>query len=62
MELLDAAGGAKAFRMLVLNACRINPFNDTVRRTMASRVNTDRGLVPPREAEPGTMVVYSAKR
>jgi hypothetical protein len=30
-------------------------------RTMASRGGTDRGLAPPPESKPGTLVVYSAK-
>jgi hypothetical protein len=60
-ELLDAARGAKMLRLLVLDACRVNPFKDSMRRTMASRGSNDRGLAPPPEAEPGTLVVYSAK-
>jgi uncharacterized caspase-like protein len=60
-ELLSAAGGARTLRLLVLDACRVNPFKDSMRRTMASRGSNDRGLAPPPEVEPGTMVVYSAK-
>ncbi len=60
-ELLDAARGAKMLRLLVLDACRVNPFKDSMRRTMASRGSNDRGLAPTPEAEPGTLVVYSAK-
>ncbi len=39
-ELLRAIGGARMLRLLVLNACRINPFKDTMRRTVASRGGT----------------------
>jgi tetratricopeptide (TPR) repeat protein len=60
-ELLDAAGGARTLRLLVLDACRVNPFKDSMRRTLASRGSTDRGLAPPPEPEAGTIVVYSAK-
>jgi uncharacterized caspase-like protein len=60
-ELLGAAGGAKMLRLLILDACRDNPFKDIMRRTMASRGSNDRGLARPPEAESGTMVVYSAK-
>jgi hypothetical protein len=60
-ELLDAARGARMLRLLVLDACRVNPFKDSMRRSMASRGSNDRGLAPPPEAEAGTMVVYSAK-
>jgi hypothetical protein len=45
----------------VLDACRVNPFKDQMRRTMATRSATDRGLAPPPEPKPGTMVVYAAK-
>jgi uncharacterized caspase-like protein len=45
----------------VLDACRNNPFKERMRRTIASRGATERGLAPPPETEPGTLVVYSAK-
>jgi hypothetical protein len=59
-ELLRAAGGAKMLRLLVLDACRIDPFKDSSRR-VAARGSDDRGLAPPPEPEAGIMVVYSAK-
>jgi hypothetical protein len=46
-ELLDAARGAKMLRRLVPDACRVNPYKDSMRRTMASRGSNDRGLAPP---------------
>jgi len=60
-ELLSAIGGAKALRLIILDACRVNPFRDTMSRTIASRGSTERGLARPPESEPGTLVVYSAK-
>ncbi len=60
-ELLNTLGGARLLRLLILDACRVNPFKDSMRRTMASRSGNDRGLAPPPEPEPGTLVVYSAK-
>jgi uncharacterized caspase-like protein len=48
-------------RLIVLDACRVNPFKDSMRRTAGSRGGADRGLAPPPEAGPGTLVVYSAK-
>jgi tetratricopeptide (TPR) repeat protein len=60
-ELLSAADGAKALRLVVLDACRVNPFKDQMRRTAASRGSIDRGLSRPPEVGPGTLVVYSAK-
>jgi hypothetical protein len=59
--VLNAVGGAKALRLVVLDACRVNPFKERMRRTIATRSPTDRGLAPPPETEPGTLVVYSAK-
>jgi uncharacterized caspase-like protein len=60
-ELLSTVNGAHALRIVVLDACRVNPFKDQMRRTMASRSAIDRGLAPPPESQPGTLVVYSAK-
>jgi tetratricopeptide (TPR) repeat protein len=60
-ELLSTVNGARALRLVVLDACRNNPFKDQMRRTAASRGATDRGLAPPPESKPGTLVVYSAK-
>jgi hypothetical protein len=60
-ELLQTIGGARALRLLVLDACRVNRFKDGMHRTIASRGGSDRGLAPPPEAEPGTLIVYSAK-
>jgi uncharacterized caspase-like protein len=60
-ELLSAISGAKALRLVVLDACRNNPFKEKMRRTAASRGSLDRGLAPPPDQDPGTLVVYSAK-
>jgi uncharacterized caspase-like protein len=60
-ELLSTVNGARALRLVVLDACRVNPFKDQMRRTVASRGSTDRGLSRPLETGPGTLVVYSAK-
>jgi tetratricopeptide (TPR) repeat protein len=60
-EMLSTVGGARALRIVVLDACRTNPFKDQMRRNVASRSATDRGLAPPPESKPGTLVVYSAK-
>jgi tetratricopeptide (TPR) repeat protein len=59
-ELLNAVSGAKLLRIVVLDACRNNPFNDQMRR-LATRGAASRGLAPPPESNSGTMVVYSAK-
>ena len=60
-ELLATVGGAKALRLIVLDACRNNPFKDRMRRMAVVRTATDRGLAPPPETDAGTLVVYSAR-
>jgi uncharacterized caspase-like protein len=60
-DLLDAIGSARMLRLVILDACRDNPFKKTMYRTMASRGGADRGLAPPPESRPGTLIVYSAK-
>jgi tetratricopeptide (TPR) repeat protein len=59
-ELLSAVANARQLRMVVLDACRSNPFQDQMRRSGATR-GFERGLAPPRETGPGTLVVYAAK-
>jgi uncharacterized caspase-like protein len=60
-DVVTTVGGARALRLIVLDACRVNPFKEHMRRAIATRSPTDRGLAPPPEPEPGMMVVYSAK-
>jgi uncharacterized caspase-like protein len=60
-DVADAIGGAKALRIIILDACRDNPFRAQMRQTAALRGSLDRGLAAPPETEPGTLVVYSAR-
>jgi uncharacterized caspase-like protein len=60
-DFAEAIGGAKALRIIILDACRNNPFKASMRQTAAVRGSLERGLAAPPEAEPGTLVVYSAK-
>jgi tetratricopeptide (TPR) repeat protein len=60
-DFAEAIGGAKALRIIVLDACRNNPFKAHMHQTAALRSGLDRGLAAPPEAEPGTLIVYSAK-
>jgi tetratricopeptide (TPR) repeat protein len=60
-DVADAIGGAKALRIIVLDACRNNPFKAQMHQTAALRGSLDRGLAAPPETEAGTLVVYSAK-
>jgi tetratricopeptide (TPR) repeat protein len=60
-DVVEAIGGAKALRIVILDACRSDPFKANMRQTTALRGSLDRGLAAPPEAEPGTLVVYAAK-
>ena len=58
-EVMGATEGAKKLHLVILDACRDNPFANRIRRTVASR-SIGRGLA---EVEPdaGTLVVFAAK-
>jgi hypothetical protein len=59
-ELLKATGSARALKLIILDACRNNPFKDRMHRTTASR-SASRGLAPPPDPEAGTLIAFSAK-
>ena len=60
-HVLNVAERAKKLRLIILDACRDNPFANQMKRTqtVASR-SVARGLVAV-EPEAGTLVVYAAK-
>jgi uncharacterized caspase-like protein len=60
-QVLNAAERAKKLRLVVLDACRDNPFANQMKRTLtvASR-SVSRGLAAV-EPEAGTLVVYAAR-
>jgi len=58
-KVTAAVDGAHKLRLVILDACRNNPFINQMRRTVASR-SIGRGLVQV-EPEVGTLVVYAAK-
>ena len=58
-KVLSAAESARRLRLVVLDACRNNPFLDQMKRTVAMRALT-RGLARA-EPDAGTLIVYSAK-
>jgi tetratricopeptide (TPR) repeat protein len=58
-QVLNAVEGAKRMRLVLLDACRDNPFASRMRRTNASR-SVSRGLSRI-EPDSGTLVVYAAK-
>jgi uncharacterized caspase-like protein len=60
-QVLNAAERAKKLRLVILDACRVNPFASQMKRTqtIASR-SVSRGLAAV-EPEAGTLVVFAAK-
>jgi uncharacterized caspase-like protein len=58
-QLLSAVEGAHKLRVILLDACRENPFARQMRRTVATR-SIGRGLARV-EPEGGTLVAYAAK-
>ncbi len=58
-QVIAAVGGARKLRLVMLDACRDNPFAPTMQRTIALKL-VDKGLS---NIEPGAgfMVVYAAK-
>ena len=58
-RVMAAVDGAKKLRLIILDACRNNPFLGQMRRTIATR-SIGGGLARV-EPEAGSLVVYSAK-
>ena len=58
-RVMSAVSGAKRLRLVLLDACRDNPFANQMRRSVATR-SIGRGLTNV-EPEAGTLVVYAAK-
>lgn len=58
-QVLGAVERARRLRLVLLDACRDNPFLAQMKRTMATR-SVGRGLASV-EPEAGTLVVYAAK-
>jgi uncharacterized caspase-like protein len=51
---------ARQLRLVILDACRDNPFAKSMKRTIASRA-IGRGLAQVEPASPNTLIAYSAK-
>ena len=58
-QVMNAVDGARKLRLVILDACRDNPFANQMRRSVATR-SVGRGLARV-EPDVGTLVVYSAK-
>lgn len=51
---------AKKLRLIILDACRDNPFSTTMKRSIGSR-GIERGLAKVEPENPNTLVAYAAK-
>lgn len=59
-RVLVAVEPAKQLRLVILDACRDNPFGKTMKRSVASRgIGRDLAQVEP--SSPNTLIAYSAK-
>ena len=58
-RVLRAVANAHMLRLVILDACRNNPFAATMKRAISTRAVVARGLAPV-EPEPGILVVYAA--
>src|SRR3954463_14332831 len=59
-RVLVAVEPAKQLRLVILDACRDNPFGKTMKRTVASR-GIGRGLAQVEPTSSNTLIAYSAK-
>lgn len=59
-RFIVAADPAKQLRLVILDACRDNPFNKTMKRTIGSRA-ISRGLAKVEPTNPNTLIAFAAK-
>ena len=59
-RFIVAADPAKQLRLVILDACRDNPFSKTMKRTIGARSVT-RGLAKVEPTNPNTLVAFAAK-
>ena len=59
-RVLVAIEPARQLRLVILDACRDNPFSKTMKRSVASRA-IGRGLARIEPTSPNTLIAYSAK-
>ena len=59
-RVLVAVEPAKQLRLVILDACRDNPFSRTMKRTIGSR-SVGRGLAKVEPSSPNTMIAFAAK-
>jgi uncharacterized caspase-like protein len=59
-RVLFSVEAAKQLRLVILDACRDNPFAKTMKRTIGSRA-VGRGLAKVEPSSPNTMIAFAAK-
>ncbi len=59
--VMSAVEGASEFRLVVLDACRDNPFLASMKRERGSTRSIGRGLARAEPSSGGTLLAYSAK-
>ena len=59
-RVLVAIEPARQLRLVILDACRDNPFAKSMKRTLVSR-SIERGLAKVEPTSPNTLIAYSAK-
>src|SRR5262249_59858510 len=59
-RILIAIEPARQLRLVILDACRDNPFARSMKRSLASRA-IGRGLAKIEPNSPNTLIAYSAK-
>jgi uncharacterized caspase-like protein len=60
-QVLNAAERAKKLRLVILDACRDNPFKAKMKRTLTAASRSVAGGLAAVEPEAGTLVVFAAK-
>jgi uncharacterized caspase-like protein len=59
-RILTVVEPARQLRLVILDACRDNPFNKTMKRTIGARA-IGRGLAKVEPASPNTLIAFAAK-
>jgi hypothetical protein len=60
-RVLVAMEPAKQLRLVILDACRDNPFGKTMKRSIGTRAIGTRGLAKVEPTNPNTMIAFAAK-
>jgi uncharacterized protein len=59
-RIIEAVDGAKRLRLIIVDACRDNPFSVTMKRHVATR-NASRGLARVEPQASDTLIAYAAR-